>query len=209
MPATKPKTTGSALINLPKTYRAARGASLGNTSKAPKEEPQHPFEFNREQDDCTALLIRPVEQTWRVHLKGTQNPCAAVAALRTLPNDLSSPPNSDYWRRPVWQNHPHASRRGVRVPNLFFPRVVPTAPSNRAARGSHPSTNPLHAIAGMEPQYAMRTSSLGIKRDRMRKRIDANQTDVGVWVHDEALQTCGATVPCNCYQDDICHAAHM
>ena len=35
----------------------------------------------------------------------------------------------------------------------------------------------------------MRTSSLGIKNDGMRKRMDANQTHAGAWVHDEALQT--------------------
>ena len=35
----------------------------------------------------------------------------------------------------------------------------------------------------------MRTSGLGIKSDQMRKRMDANQTHAGAWVHDEALQT--------------------
>ena len=35
----------------------------------------------------------------------------------------------------------------------------------------------------------MRTSSLGIRSDQMRKRMDANQTHAGAWVHDEALQT--------------------
>ena len=35
----------------------------------------------------------------------------------------------------------------------------------------------------------MRTSSLGIRTDQMRKRMDANQTHAGAWVHDEALQT--------------------
>ena len=35
----------------------------------------------------------------------------------------------------------------------------------------------------------MRTSNLGIKSDQMRKRMDANQTHAGAWIHDEALQT--------------------
>ena len=35
----------------------------------------------------------------------------------------------------------------------------------------------------------MRTSSLSIRSDQMRKRMDANQTHAGAWVHDEALQT--------------------
>ena len=79
----------------------------------------------------------------------------------------------------------------VVVPTLqtFFSRVVLTAPSNRAARGFHPSAKTLHSIAGMKPQDSMRTSSLGIRSDQMRKRMDANQTHAGAWVHDEALQT--------------------
>ena len=79
----------------------------------------------------------------------------------------------------------------VVVPTLraFFDRVVLTAPSNRAARGFDPSAKTLHSIAGMKPQDSMRTSSLYIKSDRMRKRMDANQTFAGGWVHDEALQT--------------------
>ena len=72
---------------------------------------------------------------------------------------------------------------------IFFARVVFAAPSNRAARGFHLNAKTLHSIAGMKPQDSMRTSSLGIKSDQMRKHIDANQTHVGVWVHDEALQT--------------------
>ena len=71
----------------------------------------------------------------------------------------------------------------------FFSRVVLAAPSNRAARGFHPSAKTLRSIVGMQPQDSMRTSSLGIKRDQMRKRMDANQTHAGAWVHDEALHT--------------------
>ena len=35
----------------------------------------------------------------------------------------------------------------------------------------------------------MRASSLSIKTDQMRKRMDANLAHAGAWVHDEALQT--------------------
>ena len=49
----------------------------------------------------------------------------------------------------------------------------------------------------------MRTSGLGIKSDRMRKRMDASQTHAGAWVHDEALQTAApllhATAPRTTY----------
>ena len=38
----------------------------------------------------------------------------------------------------------------------------------------------------------MRTSSLHIKSDQMRRRMDANQTHAGGLVHDEALQTAAA-----------------
>jgi hypothetical protein len=77
------------------------------------------------------------------------------------------------------------------VPTLriFFQRVLLTAPSNRAARGFDPTAKTLHSIASMRPQDSMRTSNLGIKSDRMRKRMDANQTHAGAWIHDEALQT--------------------
>ena len=53
--------------------------------------------------------------------------------------------------------------------------------------GFHPSAKTLHSIAGMKPQDSMPTSSLGIRSDQMRKRMDANQTHAGAWVHDEAL----------------------
>jgi hypothetical protein len=79
----------------------------------------------------------------------------------------------------------------VIVPTLssFLERVVLTAPSNRAARGFDPRAKTLHSVAGMRPQDSMRTASLQIKNDQMRKRMDANQTHAGAWVHDEALQT--------------------
>ena len=79
----------------------------------------------------------------------------------------------------------------VVVPTLrtFFQSVVLTAPSNRAARGFDPSAKTLHSIAGMKPHDSMRISNLHIRSDQMRKRMDANQTYAGGWVHDEALQT--------------------
>ena len=77
----------------------------------------------------------------------------------------------------------------VPVLDTFFPKVVLTAPSNRAARGFHPRAKTMHSVAGMKPHDSMRTSSLHIKSDAMRKRMDANQTHAGAWIHDEALQT--------------------
>ena len=129
-----------------------------------------------------------MEQAWRVHLKGTQSPCATVDTLCKLPNDLGLPRiliigGGGCGKTTLMQV--------VVVPTLqtFFSRVVLTAPSNRAARGFHPSAKTLHSIAGMKPQDSMRTSSLGIRSDHMRKCMDVNQTHAGAWVHDEALQT--------------------
>ena len=153
-----------------------------------KTRPQNSFEFNEEQIECIALQIWPVEQAWRVHLKGKQKVGVTVNNLRKLPNDLGLPRvltigGGGCGKTTLMQD--------VVVPTLqtFFSRVVLTAPSNRAARGFHPSAKTLHSIAGMKPQDSMRTSSLGIKNDGMRKRMDANQTHAGAWVHDEALQT--------------------
>ena len=39
------------------------------------------------------------------------------------------------------------------------------------------------------PQDSMRTSTLHIKSDQMRRRMDANQTHTGAWICDEASQT--------------------
>ena len=72
---------------------------------------------------------------------------------------------------------------------IFFKRILLTAPSNRAARGFDPTAKTLHSVAAMTPQDSMRISNLHIKSDRMRKRMDANQTYAGAWIHDEALQT--------------------
>jgi hypothetical protein len=81
--------------------------------------------------------------------------------------------------------------QAVIVPTLrtFFKSIVLSAPSNRAARGFDPHAKTLHSIAGMRPQDSMRISSLHIKTDQMRKRMDAIQTHAGAWIHDEALQT--------------------
>ena len=106
-----------------------------------------------------------MEQAWRVHLKGTQSSCVTVDTLRKLPNDLGLPRiliigGGGCGKTTLMQV--------VVVPTLqtFFSRVVLTAPSNRAARGCHPSAKTLHSIAGMKPQDSMRTSSLGIKSDQ-------------------------------------------
>ena len=49
------------------------------------------FEFNEKQIDCIALQMWPVEQAWRVHLRGKQSACVTVATLRKLPNGLGLP----------------------------------------------------------------------------------------------------------------------
>ena len=56
-----------------------------------KKDLQNPFEFNEEQINCIALQIWPVEQAWRLHLKGRQSTCATVDTLRKLPDDLGLP----------------------------------------------------------------------------------------------------------------------
>ena len=146
------------------------------------------FAFNDEQILVIALQIWPLEQAWRVHLHKKQSASATVDTLHKLPNDLGLPRvaiigGGGCGKTTVMQR--------VIVPTLrtFFSRVVLTAPSNRAARGFDPSAKTLHAVTGMTPQDSMRTSSLHIKSDHMRKRLDANQTHAGAWIHDEALQT--------------------
>ena len=113
-----------------------------------------------------------------MHLKGKQSACATVDTLRKLPNDLGLPRMLIIGGGGCGKT---TLMQVVVVPTLqtFFSRVVLTAPSNRAARGFHPSAKTLHSIAGMKPQDSMRTSSLGIKNDGMRKRMDANQTHAG------------------------------
>ena len=114
--------------------------------------------------------------------------CATVNTLRKLRNDLGLP-------RIVITGGGGCGKTTIMqlvvVPTLrmFFDRVLLTAPSNRAARGFDPAAKTLHSVAGMKPEDSMRTSSLGIKNDQMRKRMDANQTHAGAWIHDEALQT--------------------
>ena len=134
---------------------------------------QNPFEFNEEQIDAMSLMTWPVEQAWR----------SSTQSSFKMPNDLGLPRiliigGGGCGKTTLMQV--------VVVPTLqtFFSRVVLTAPSNRAARGFHPSAKTLHSIASMKPQDSMRTSSLGIKSDQMRKRMDANQTHAGAWVHD-------------------------
>ena len=117
----------------------------------------------------------------------TQRP-AMVDTLHHLPNDLGLPRiliigGGGCGKTTIMQ--------AVIVPTLrtFFKSIVLSAPSNRAARGFDPHAKTLHSIAGMRPQDSMRISSLHIKSDQMRKRMDAIQTHAGAWIHDEALQT--------------------
>ena len=165
-----------------------------------KDDPEKPIVFNDEQIDCIALQIWPLERAWqnnlaatkdhgvRVTPKGKQDQGVTVNTLRYMPNDLGLPRiliigGGGCGKTTLMQI--------VVVPTLeiFFRRVVLTAPSNRAARGFHPKAKTLHSIASMRPTDSMRTSGLGIKSDQMRKRMDANQTHAGAWVHDESFQT--------------------
>ena len=146
------------------------------------------FAFNDEQIRLIALCTWPLEQAWRTHVRSQQATCATVNTLRKLPNDLGLPRigvigGGGCGKTTVMQT--------VVVPTLrtFFAKVLLTAPSNRAARGLDPSAKTLHSVSGMRPQDSMRTSNLTIKSDRMRKRMDPNQTHAGRWVHDEAYQT--------------------
>ena len=115
-----------------------------------KEKLQDSFEFNEEQIECIALHIWPVEQAWRVHLKGKQKVGVTVNTLRKLPNDLGLPRVLTIGGGGCGKT---TLMQVVVVPTLqtFFSRVVLTAPSNRAARGFHPGAKTLHSIAGMKP----------------------------------------------------------
>ena len=156
--------------------------------QAAKNQSTDSFAFNDEQILLIALCTWPLEQAWRTHVRKQQTTCATVNTLRKLPNDLGLPRigaigGGGCGKTTVMQV--------VVVPTLrtFFEKVLLTAPSNRAARGFDPSAKTLHSVSGMKPQDSMRTSNLHIKSDQMRKRMDANQTHAGGWVHDEALQT--------------------
>jgi len=153
-----------------------------------KNDPEDDFEFNGEQILVIAICIWPLEQAWRQHVEKQRGPCATVDTLRKLPNDLGLPRVGVIGGGGCGKT---TLMQVVVVPTLrtFFRKVVLTAPSNRAARGFDPSAKTLHSVSGMRPQDSMRTSSLHIKTDQMRKRLDANQTHAGGWVHDEALQT--------------------
>ena len=135
-----------------------------------------------------ALMIWPVGQAWRTHLQGKQEAGVTVHTLRKLPNDLGLPRvgvigGGGCGKTTILQ------RVVVPVLELFFEKVILSAPANRAARGFDPKAKTMHSLAGLKPKDSMRTSSLNIKSDVMRKRMGANQTRAGAWIHDEALQT--------------------
>ena len=95
---------------------------------------------------------------------------STVAATIALPHRLSAQTNNDTEVLIIGGGGCGKTTlmQVVVVPTLqtFFSRVVLTAPSNRAARGFHPSAKTLHSIAGMKPQDSMRTSSLALKAIR-------------------------------------------
>ena len=153
-----------------------------------RNHPTESIDFNEEQLLVIALCIWPLEQAWRSRVKTLHTAGATVNTLHKLPNDLGLPRiliigGGGCGKTTIMQV--------VVVPTLrtFFRSVVLTAPSNRTARGFDPSAKTLHSIAGMKPHDSMRISNLHITSDQMRKRMDANQTYAGGWVHDEALQT--------------------
>ena len=153
-----------------------------------KNHPTNRIEFNEEQLLVIALCVWPLEQAWRNQMKRMRTQGATVNTLHKLPNDLGLPRiliigGGGCGKTTIMQV--------VVVPILrtFFQAIVLTAPSNRAARGFDPSAKTLHSIAGMKPHDSHRISNLHIKNDWMRKRMDANQTHAGGWIHDEALQT--------------------
>ena len=135
-----------------------------------------------------AGIIWPIEQAWRVHLKDKQDAGATVDTLRRLANDLGLPRTLVIGGGGCGKT---TMMQLVVVPVLrtFFKQIVLTAPSNRAARGFDPTAKTLHSLSCMKPADSMRTSSLSLKGDAMRKRMDANQVYAGAWVHDEAFQT--------------------
>ena len=155
-----------------------------------KNRPSDPIAFNAEQVLVISLCVWPLEQAWRHHAKKMDSSLGNRGTnLRwQLPNDLGLPRiviigGGGCGKTTIMQS--------VVVPVLraFFQKVVLTAPSNRAARGFDATAKTLHSIAGIRPQDSMRISNLHIKSDQMRKRMLANQTHAGAWVHDEALQT--------------------
>ena len=53
--------------------------------------PNENFVFNAEQIEVIALLLWPVEQAWRIHVKGKLGSPATRDSLRQLPNGLGLP----------------------------------------------------------------------------------------------------------------------
>ena len=141
-----------------------------------KEDPDHGMELNEEQVLVIALHIWPLEQAWR----SRPAPAPGATVDRWLDNDLGLPRVATIGGGGCGKT---TIMQLVIVPTLraFFKRVVLTAPSNRAARGFDPRAKTMHSVAGLRPQDSTRTSSLHIKGDAMRKRMEANQTHAGAW----------------------------
>ena len=156
--------------------------------KEAEKDLENPVHFNEEQSTIIATCIYPLEQAWQQHIAKQHSAGATLESMHFLPNDLGLPSiliigGGGCGKTTMMQI--------VLVPVLrtFFRKVVLTAPSNRAARGFDPTAKTLHSVSGMKPTDSFRTSSLHIKTDQMRKRLDENQTHAGAWIHDEALQT--------------------
>ncbi len=151
------------------------------------EDTEHDFAFNEEQLLVIALMIWQLEMAFRDHLEGQQASTATLETLRKLPDDLACPRvgivgGGGCGKTTIMQ------KVVVPVLEIFFSKIVLTAPSDRAARGFHPRAKTMHSIACMLPQGSFRTAQLEITA-AMRKRLDANQTHAGACVHDEVVQT--------------------
>ena len=98
-----------------------------------KEDLQNSFHFNSEQIDAIALHIWPLEQAWRVHLKGTQSSCATVYTMRKLPNDLGLPEDWPLLSIGCFdilsQGLPHKSKSV----NVYMPLYRPLTPQRHHA----------------------------------------------------------------------------
>ena len=68
----------------------------------------------------------------------------------------------------------------------FFERVVRATPSNRAARFFGAKT--VHSLSGLRPHDSLRTASLRIRSDAVRKKMDAVQLRTGALLVDEFSQ---------------------
>ena len=129
------------------------------------EDPQGKVVFNEEQILVIALMVWPVEQAWRTRIQGKQDAGVTVGTLRKLPSDLGLPRvgvigGGGCGKTTILQ------RVVVPVLELFFEKVIMSAPSNRAARGFDPRAKTMHSLAGLKPQDSCLLYTSPSPRDR-------------------------------------------